>query len=541
MNQGRVTDIDTKTGLKTTIAIIGGGFAGLGMAIQLSSRGHDDYLILEKEHDVGGTWRDNTYPGCGCDVPTALYSYSFEQNPYWSKLRSPQPEIWAYLQHAVDKHNLRSKVLLGSEVVEYKWDRPNSSWRLLTGHGRTIVARYVVMAIGPYPGPNIPKFKGADSFTGPSFHSAQWDHSVDLVGKRVAVIGTGASAIQFVPVISERVGQLQLYQRSPPWVVGRRNSTVHRAVQTVFAKLPLSRNLFRAFVYLSAEFQGFLTFGLGGRFHWVLESLCKLNIRRSIKDSALRAKLIPRYQLGCKRLLYSSTYYPALARSNAEVITEAIAEIRPRSIVTIDGRERDVDVIIYATGFQVIDKILALNFLDGEREPMTRQWRAEGLQAYKGVAHAGLPNLFVLVGPNSAVIYTSLVFIIEQQIKYVLQILDNVRTRRAAVVEVRKEAQDRFNAIIHRKLATRVWSTGGCTNFYLDPEGVNRLVWPGFSWQYWWTMRNVNDADFKFSGVDTTAGSLPRRRSRRGRSRGSTSFLRPLSSALASLASRFYC
>ena len=289
--------------LDTTIAIIGSGFAGLGMAIQLRKRGRDDFLILEKSHDIGGTWRDNTYPGCGCDVPTAIYSYSFEQNPYWSKMWSSQPEIQAYLRRLTDKYDLHRKVVFGTKIVESHWDEAASRWHLRSSDGRTITAQFIVIGVGPMTVPKIPDLKGIESFTGPAFHSARWDHSVDLTGKKVAVIGTGASAIQFVPIIAEQVGQLQLYQRTPPWVLGRRNRTIPTSVQRLFAKMPLTRNLFRALNYWIAESMALGLHGYGN-LHKPLEWAGRANIRKSIKDPALVAKLTPDYQFGCKRLLF---------------------------------------------------------------------------------------------------------------------------------------------------------------------------------------------------------------------------------------------
>ena len=250
MNQtGTAATIDSHKDVETTVAIIGSGFSGLCMAIQLSRRGRDDFLILEKSHDIGGTWRDNTYPGCACDVPTAIYSYSFEQNPYWSKMWSSQPEIQAYLQRITDKYDLRRKAVFGTEIVAAHWDDAASRWHLRSAEGRTITAQFVVLGVGPLNVPRLPKLNGIESFTGSVFHSAQWDRSADLTGKKVAVIGTGASAIQFVPIIAEQVGQLQLYQRSPAWVLGRKNPTIPKALQKLFAKVPLTRNVFRAVAF----------------------------------------------------------------------------------------------------------------------------------------------------------------------------------------------------------------------------------------------------------------------------------------------------
>lgn len=491
--------VNADENVQTTIAIVGAGFAGIGMAVQLRKSGYEDFVILEKAQDWGGTWRDNTYPGCGCDVPTALYSYSFEQNPNWSTLRSSQEEIHDYLRRVADKHGLSAKVLFETEAIEYSWAAEQSRWSIRLADGRTVSSQFIVMAIGPYPGANIPQFKGVETFAGPAFHSSRWDHGVSLEGKRVAVIGTGASAVQLVPEIAGVVEELQVYQRTPPWVVGRKNWPMPRPVRYLFAKVPPIMRAYRGFLYLYTELLGIIVFGFSGRFHRIIELLCTINLRRNIKDPELRAKLTPNYQLGCKRLSYSSSYYPALARQTTEVVTEPIAEIRPHGIVTNDGREREVDVIIFATGVDVINTFLSMNSRGSNGRMIGERWKTEGLTAYKGVVHAGLPNVFVLMGTNTAVIYTSQLLMIEQQIKYVLQALDRLRRQSADSFEVREDRQHEFNARLQTKLASQVWSTGGCTNFYLDAQGVNRLIWPGFTWRYWWTMRRFDVADYTVS------------------------------------------
>jgi cation diffusion facilitator CzcD-associated flavoprotein CzcO len=506
MNQtGTAATIDSHKDVETTVAIIGSGFSGLCMAIQLSRRGRDDFLILEKSHDIGGTWRDNTYPGCGCDVPTAIYSYSFEQNPYWSKMWSSQPEIQAYLQRITDKYDLRRKAVFGTEIVAAHWDDAASRWHLRSAEGRTITAQFVVLGVGPLNVPRLPKLNGIESFTGSVFHSAQWDRSVNLTGKKVAVIGTGASAIQFVPIIAEQVGQLQLYQRSPAWVLGRKNPTIPKALQMLFAKVPLTRKFFRAVSYWIAES---LALGLHGygNLHKPLEWAAKANIRKSIKDPALAAKLTPNYQIGCKRLLFSPTYYPALAGPNAEVITDGIAEVRPGSIVTVDGTERAVDVIIYATGFLVFDRFDSLDVRGAGGESLSQRRKTDGAQAHLGINVAGAPNAFLLMGANTGITHNSIVFMIEQQVKFALRAMDSVQQRAAASIQVRQDAQDRFNEDIQRRLAKRVWSTAGCTNWFVDAKGVNRVLWPGFTWEYWRAVRNFDETEFEFTPALSTRG-----------------------------------
>ena len=506
MNQTGPVAADSHEQLETTVAIIGSGFSGLGMAIQLRKRGREDFLILEKSHDVGGVWRDNTYPGCGCDVPTTVYSYSFEQNPFWSKMWSSQPEIYAYLRRMADKYDLRRKTLFGAEVVAASWDSAASRWRLRSADGRTIIARFLVMGIGPMTAPKLPEIKGIESFTGAAFHSARWDHAVDLTGKKVAVIGTGASAIQFVPVIAEQVGQLQLYQRTPPWVLTRFDPGIPKSFRTLFAKVPLIRSIFRATTYWIAEAQAIALHGYG-ILHKPLEWAAKAHIRKRIKDPALAAKLTPDYQIGCKRILYSPTYYPALARPNAEVVTDGIAEVRPGSIVTVDGTERAVDVIIYGTGFNLTGPVESLNIRLGDGESLMQRWRTSGMQAHMGVTVAGMPNAFFLMGPNSAIAHNSIVFMIEQQIKLVLRAMDGMQQRAATAIQIRTDAQERFNGNIQRRLGRRVWSSAGCRTYFVDDDGVNRVLWPGFSWEYWRAVRNFDETQYEFTGTDQDAAA----------------------------------
>ncbi|OHU21547.1 hypothetical protein BKG76_13070 [Mycobacteroides franklinii] len=497
----QVGSADRPVDLETTIAIIGSGFSGLGMAIQLRKRGDEDFLIFEKASDIGGTWRDNTYPGCGSDVPTSIYSYSFEQNPYWSKMWSSQPEIQAYLQGLTDKYDLRRKVIFNTQIVSAHWDETISRWILRSANGHRITAQFMVIGTGLLHQPHIPAFDGIESFEGAMFHSARWDHSVDLAGKKVAVIGTGASAIQIVPAIAEQVGQLQLYQRTPPWVLGRSDPTIPKLVQQLFATAPLTRNFFRGISYLVAELLGLGLYG-PGKLHKVLEWAAKANIRKNIQDPELVAKLTPNYRIGCNHLLISPFYYPALARSNTELVTNSIAEVRPQSIVTDDGIERNVDVIIYATGFHTTttDRFDIHDIRGTRGESLIQRWNAQGLQGYKGIAVNGMPNAFFLLGPNSGVLNT-VVLIIEQQITHVLRAIDLTRQYAATSIQVRQHSQERFNAGIQRRSDKRIWAKGGCNNWFLDSKGVNRALWPGSAWSYHWMMRQFDELEFEFDNT----------------------------------------
>ncbi|GGF95414.1 monooxygenase [Rhodococcoides trifolii] len=488
------------TTIRTRVVVIGTGFSGIGMGIKLKEAGHHDFVILEKADDIGGTWRDNTYPGCACDVPSHLYSFSFEPNTEWSKMWSGQPEILAYLRGVVDKHGLREHIRFGRTCAGGRWDPENSVWHIDTVEGDTVVAQFVVSGVGALHIPNVPALDGVETFDGPAFHSAQWDHSVDLTGKRVAVIGTGASAVQFVPQIVDRVAELQLYQRTPAWVTPRKNFEIPSAARAAFRRLPGVRRLFRDGVYLFAET---LAFGLNGRPYLMkpIENAAKKNIAKSIDDPALREKLTPDYRIGCKRILGSDTYYPALNREHTQVITDGIEKVTPRGIVARDGIEREVDVIVYATGFHVTDGFESVNIAGLDGTQLVPHWQENGIRTHLGITAAGYPNAFFLLGPNTGLGHNSVVFMIEQQISYVIEAIGLVDSASARAIMVRDDAQARFDTEIHRKLSRGVWSTGGCTSWYLDASGVNRTIWPGGTWQYWLRTRSVDPADYEFLGV----------------------------------------
>ncbi|MFY2787251.1 flavin-containing monooxygenase [Rhodococcus sp. MALMAid1271] len=481
---------------RTGVLIIGTGFSGLGMAIELRKRGREDFLVLEKAEEVGGTWRENTYPGCACDVPSHLYSLSGEPNPYWSKMWSGQPEILAYLRSLADKYELRRSIRFGSTCSGGYWDESRARWHVTTAEGDEYIAQFLVSGVGALHIPNVPTLPGTETFTGSAFHSARWDHDVDLTGKRVAVIGTGASAVQFVPEIAERVAQLQLYQRTPAWVLPRRNFSLPKTVQRAFARVPLLRRAVRGAVYWSAEG---LAIGLNGHSALLrpVEHVGRRFIRREISDPELRAKLTPSYRIGCKRILGSNTYYRALNSPRTEVITDGIAEVRAGSIVDNNGVEREVDVIVYATGFRVTDGFDSLNLAGIGGRKLVSHWKEHGIATHLGITAAGFPNAFFLLGPNTGLGHNSVVFMIEQQIKYVLRALDLIEHRAADAIDVREPVQHRFNAEIQRKLRGGVWSTGGCTSWYLDSTGVNRTVWPGFTWQYWLRTRTLDPTEYE--------------------------------------------
>ncbi len=476
------------------IVIVGSGFSGLGMGVYLKKAGRNDFVILEKAGDIGGTWRDNHYPGAACDVPSHMYSFSFEQNPNWSRFYSGQAEILAYMKNVANKYDLLPHVRVNSELLESRWDEAQGLWHLTTGNGSKYTARVVVSGIGGLSRPALPNVKGLDSFKGTTFHSAQWNHDYDLTGKRVAVIGTGASAIQFVPQIAERVSKLVLIQRTPPWLVPKPDGLIHDSVKQLFKYIPVSQRLFRSSIYWQAE--GFALGFINPKLMTVIEKLARWHLSNQVKDPVLRAKLTPNYTIGCKRVLFSNNYYPALARENVEVVAAGAQEIRAHSVIDAEGNEHEVDAIIFATGFDVHDPLGPLHIYD--REGIEVRQRRGGLSAYLGTTLKGLPNLFMLLGPNTALGHNSIIFMIESQIKYAIQCLDEMDRQKVKVIEVKPAAQDAYNDKIQEELKRMVWSEGGCKSWYLDEDGKNVTIWPGFTWRYWMKTRRPNFRNFTF-------------------------------------------
>ena len=465
------------------VAIIGTGFSGLGMAIQLKREGVDDFVVFEKESGVGGTWRVNHYPGCACDVPSHLYSYSFEPNPDWSRMFSPQPEIKAYLERCARKYGVLPHVRFNTELTELRWDEHAALWHIATRGGQRYTAQVVVSGMGGLSTPSIPKVEGLERFEGAVFHSQQWDHDYDLRGKRVAVIGTGASAIQFVPQIQKQVAQLDLYQRTPPWIIAKPDRAISAAERLLFKLTPAAQRTLRNAIYWQHEARA-VGFAVNPRLMVLAKRWALSHIRRQIKSRELRRKVTPDYMIGCKRVLISNDYYPALAQNNVDVITHGIREVRAHSVVSQDGVERKVDAIIFGTGFQATDPLPRGVVFGREGRDLLDAW-PRGPEAYKGASVAGFPNLFFLMGPNTGLGHNSMVYMIESQVAYVMDALRTMQDWRLQSVEVSPQAQADYNADMESRSRRTVWSTGGCKSWYLHPvSGRNVTLWPGFTWQF---------------------------------------------------------
>jgi cation diffusion facilitator CzcD-associated flavoprotein CzcO len=461
------------------VAIVGSGFAGLGMAIRLKQRGMHDFVVLERADDVGGTWRDNHYPGCQCDVPSHLYSFSFAPNPTWSRTFSRQPEIQAYLRRCAEDAGVTPHLRFGHAVTAAAWDEDAQLWRIDTA-GAPFTARMLVAAPGGLSEPSVPSIPGIERFEGKVFHSAEWDHDHDLEGERVAVIGTGASAIQFVPQIQPRVGRLHLFQRTPAWIMPHADRPLSRLERRVYGAFPAAQRLMRAGIYWARE-----TFVLGflhRRLMRMPARIARRHLRSQVADPELRAKLTPDYQIGCKRILISNDFYPSLAKPNVEVVTDGVREVRESSIVDAAGVEREVDTIIFGTGFQVAQMPIAERVRGRDGQRLADAWR-DGMQAHLGTTVAGFPNLFIVPGPNTGLGHTSMVFMIESQIAYVLDSMRVMDELGAGAVNVRPEVQAAYNAAVQEDMKGTVWLSG-CASWYLDASGRNRTLWPGFTFAF---------------------------------------------------------
>ena len=463
------------------ITVVGTGFSGLCMGVKLRAQGEEDFVLLERAGDVGGTWRDNTYPGCACDVESHLYSFSFEPNPNWSRLYAPQPEIFAYLKHVATKYDLLRHVRFHAKLVGARYDEARQLWVVTAEDGRVFESEVLVSGMGGLSNPAIPDIPGMATFAGKAFHSATWDHGHTLDDQRVAVIGSGASAIQFVPAIAPKVGKLTYFQRTPPWVVPKMDRPIRPDETADFAANPWRQRMARTRLYWTLEAR-FLAFKFKPEWMNLVAKVGKHRIRKHIKDPALQAKLTPDYTPGCKRLLISNEYYPALARTNVEVVTEGIREVVPQGVVTQDGRLHEVDTIIFGTGFKVQDPIPPGTVFGRGGRDLAEVWQ-HGPEAHMGIAVAGFPNFFMLMGPNTGLGHNSMVFMIESQAHYIVEALKAMKEHGVKAIDVKPQVQRRFVDGVQEELQRTVWQSG-CKSWYLNEQGRNTAAWPGFTFAY---------------------------------------------------------
>ena len=496
------------------IVVVGAGFGGLAVAIRLQQAGRHDFRILEKASGLGGTWHNNTYPGCACDIPSHLYSLSFEQHPGWTRHFAAQPEILAYLKRVADRHRLHEKICFNTEVRSLIWDEAAGRWQIETAGGDSLRARVVVLGVGGLHLPRYPEIPGLRQFAGPAFHSARWRHDVDLAGKRVALIGSGASAVQIVPAIAPQVQSLAVFQRTPPWVLPRNDRPISPALQRAFARVPALQRLWRWILYLRQESIA-IAYTVKPKLLGSWQKQSMQLIYRSVSDPLTRHKLWPHYPLGCKRALLSDDYYPAFERDHVDLITEPISEIRGQSIVTADGREREVDAIVLATGFRTFNPAEELEITGRDGRRLADDWR-DGPEAYNGVLVAGYPNLFMLMGPNSGLGHNSIVFMIEAQVRYILSALELLTRKKLRAIEVRRDIQQIFNEQMSERFKQTVWVSDGspwrkpCRSWYKTATGRLTALWPGFSASYWWRLRRADPRDFVAAEqIATEAASRP--------------------------------
>jgi cyclohexanone monooxygenase len=484
--------------------VVGAGFAGLGTAIKLAEAGEHDFLVIEKDGGIGGTWRANTYPGAACDVPSQLYSFSFAPNPNWSMSFSPQPEIEAYLRTVAEESGTLDRFAFDTELTDARWDEHDQRWHVTTNRGE-IVARMLISGSGGLSVPKMPDIDGIESFRGEVFHSARWNHDIDLTGKRVAVIGTGASSIQIVPSIQPDAAHLDVYQRTAPYVLARNDRAYTGIEKLLFRHVPGVQKVYRRGIYWARELYvpGFVW---DPRLAAPAKKMALANLAKGIDDPELRAKVTPGYEIGCKRILISNSYYPALAASNVDLVTAPIAKVTGDAIVTADGTERPIDVLIVATGFHTTEQPIAEHIRGREGRSLSEVWAEHGMASYKGTTTRGFPNLFQIVGANTGLGHSSMVFMIESQLAYITDALRTMRAQGVVALEPHQAAQDDWNDDLQRRMRRTVWSTGGCSSWYLDAHGKNTTLWPRATFTFRRLLARFDAENYDLEPAHVTAG-----------------------------------
>jgi cation diffusion facilitator CzcD-associated flavoprotein CzcO len=487
------------------VVIVGTGFSGLGMAIRLAQRGEQDYRILEKAADVGGTWRDNRYPGCACDVPSRLYSFSFAQLPTWSRDFATAPEIWAYLREVADRYAVRDRIEFGADLRAAEFDREAGRWTLTAADGRQWTCDALVLGVGALHEPKVPDLEGLDAFEGEVVHTARWPERDDLDGRRVGVVGTGASAVQLIPEVAVRAAHTTVFQRTPAWTMARQDKAWSPRRQRIFTRWPAVQRLVRWRTYWALEARApmFVRFPvLAG----LVQRMALRELARAVPDPETRRRLTPDYTLGCKRILLSNDYWPTFARKDVSLVTDPITRVEPRAVVTADGSRHEVDVLVLGTGFGVSGSTDRIDIRGLDGRTLRDAWSG-GMQTNLGITVAGFPELYLLLGPNTGLGHNSVVTMIEFATGYVLEAID---AGRGAPRVVTQQAQDAFTAEMRSRSKHTVWATG-CRSWYFDRFGNNTSLWPGSTVGYWWRTRKVDPSHF--APVDarrsTPSGTTP--------------------------------
>ncbi|MET8759934.1 NAD(P)/FAD-dependent oxidoreductase [Lentzea sp. NPDC004782] len=479
---------------RTEVLIIGAGMSGIAQAVECVRRGIS-FVVLEKADDLGGTWRENTYPGAACDIESYLYSYSHTKNPRWGSTYAGQQEIHAYLGEVARKWGVRPRIRFGTTVTHAEWDEARAEWRTSTSDGQLHVSAFLVLGVGGLHVPSVPELPGAAEFQGVSWHSSQWNHDEDLTGKHVALVGVGASGVQVAAHLAERAASLTIFQRTAPWVLPKADLPTPAWQQRLFRLLPITQSWQRLRLYLRRERRG-LGFHSKPDALRVAEPIALRHIENHLTDPALRALVTPTYQLGCKRVLFSNDYYAALARPHVRVVAGSPAALRPGTVVDDTGTEHKADVVVYATGFDLTGSFdrIDIRGIGGQR--LRDVWRT-GPLTYNGVTVPGLPNMFILLGPNGFAPYTGAVHNIEAQARYVVKA---IRAAGARALHVRAEATERFQIELRRRFAHTVWHNAHCRNWYQSPAPGGTVLWPGSTLAYQWRLRRLRRADYHFTG-----------------------------------------
>lgn len=474
--------------------IIGAGFTGLGAALRLRQAGIDDFVIVERSDRVGGTWRDNTYPGVACDIPSLLYSFSFVKNPLWSRAYPSGAEICAHIEDFTDRFGLRSQIRFNTEITGLSFDEQAGVWTAKTsGRRRPLTARTVILAAGPLSDHSLPDIRGIDSYQGHKIHSAAWDHDYDFTGKRIAVIGTGASAVQIVPELVKTAGFVKVFQRTPGWVLPRLDVRMPTPVQTVFANVPVAQDIARQALFWGHEASA-TALVWKSPLSSVVARLAKAHLHSQVADPWLRRQLTPDFTPGCKRMLLSNDYYPALQQDNCKLITWPIATLSPVGIRTSDGIEHHLDAIVFATGYDVHKHGPPFPVVGCDGRVLADEWAGHA-QAYKSASVHGYPNLFLMCGPNSGPGHNSLLVYVEGQLDYAVRAIRTILDEDLRYLDVRADAQRRYNRRIQARLARTTWMSG-CNSWYLNDDGFNATMYPGFATQYLRQMRHFARADY---------------------------------------------
>jgi cation diffusion facilitator CzcD-associated flavoprotein CzcO len=485
------------------VAIVGAGLGGLCAAIRLRQSGVESPVLLERSAEVGGTWRDNVYPGCACDVPSHMYSFSFAPNREWTRPYPQQQEIQTYILRTTAAYGLRPLIRFNTNVQALRWDDAAQCWEVSIEGQAALYARNVVLAGGPLNKPAIPDLPGADQFAGETFHSSEWRHDIDLRGKRIAVVGTGASAIQFVPEIAPVAAHVDVFQRTAAWVLPRWDQPYGALRRWIYRYIPGLQRLSRWRVYWFNEWVGMAFMG-SARMQRLLGRLSSHHLRSQVENPALQATLTPDFNPGCKRLLISNTWFPTLQRANVKLVTQAVAGLVPQGVVGADGAVYPCDVIIWGTGFKATEFVAPMKIYGQTPQGQSgaaavpelgMQWRENPAATRLGIAIAGFPNLFMLVGPNTGSGHNSIIFMIECQVNYIVEALRCQREQSKSVLSLRADVQKDDYAATQHKMQRTVW-TSGCKSWYQNAQGQIDTLWPGYTWQYWLQTRRFQVRDY---------------------------------------------